>query len=507
MSSHNRTDATQTQDGASVNPEYAEYWPDWKLCRVANRGQRIVKERTTEYLPPTASMIQDDFGSADPNSKGNIAYASYLRRAVFEENLQQAILTHMGQLWHKQPTIELPTVMEPMRENATRTGETLVQLLRNINNEQLSQGRLGLWAEMSEHASREELPYLVQYDAERIVNWDTGERSQVAQDSLNFVVLDESGNERRTTFNWEYKRSFRVLLLGDALTNEPSGSGFIYTQGTFESESHFAMDETEAPIYRGKTLDFIPFVFINSMDTEPTPMNPPLLALANKDMTIYTGQADYRQALHHQAQELLVISGQGDGNGNDTRVGAGAVLHLSNPGAKAEYVGISSEGIPEMRTALENDSRKAELMAGQMTDNRSNARESGETMKARMAGQTVTLVHIALSGALGLQTALRMVARWIGANEDEVVVTPNLDFGASDLTVDDLVKLQAGKNGGLPLSQESIHAQAVKSGISVKEFDDEIELINSEEPLIDMGGGVDEAAGGGGVADTDGANS
>ncbi|MBD4208505.1 hypothetical protein GUH47_21445, partial [Xanthomonas citri pv. citri] len=48
------------------------------------------------------------------------------------------------------------------------------------------------------------------------------------------------------------------------------------------------------PTIRGKTLNRIPFVFINSKDIVARPDDPPLLGLVNLALAIYRGDADYR---------------------------------------------------------------------------------------------------------------------------------------------------------------------------------------------------------------------
>jgi hypothetical protein len=494
------------------HPMYVAHEPDWVLCRDCKKGERAVKERGQVYLPPTAAMVAD--GYPKDGTKGYCDYKIYISRAVFHSFMERAIDRHMGQLWEKSPKIELPPAMEPLRERCNRKGESLLQLLRLMQDECLTTSRLGLFADMpagadivdedgvkigTQPVKTDALPYINMYKAEAIINWDEGETNQVVHDSLNLVVLDESSPVRKTIFEWEMQRKWLVLMLGDGLRNEVEDTtsvnkGPVYKVGVFIDEENFDESRMIEPTWHGNKLNHIPFVFINSKDIVPEPDEPALLALARKDMTIYKGEADYRQTLFLQGQYVFVISGEPEEDQNNpkpVRTGAGSLLRLANPQAKAEYVGIDAQGgLSEQRTALENDCREAEVLSGTLTDNRSNEKESGDALGKRMAGQTASLRSIALSCALGLQTILRSIATWMGEDPEAVVVTPNLEFNEVKLTPQEIVHLQTTKTGGGPISDEAIHWNIKRSGLTPFEYEDEQEKIDQEKPRIDLTGGL-----------------
>lgn len=476
------TTSLQTQ-----HPQFALQLPDWQVMRDVKAGERQVKGRTSTYLPPTKGMVEDGYGTQDAQAKGNTDYKAYITRASFSNYTKRAVITYLGLLWHKEPDIEVPKSMEPLLENATRQHDTIMQLLRNMHEELLTTGRLGLLADMPEGQTTTAIPYISMYKAEKILNWDEGEDYQVSSDSLNLVVLDESGERRRGVFSWYINREFRVLMLGDPTANEESNSGKLYTQGLFVDNEGWEMTGMKPPNYHGLTLQEIPFVFVNAMDLEPTPKEPPQLELAKKDLTIYRGEADYRQALSQQAQPTLVISGGGtDTTGKPIRIGAGAVIEIPNPQGHAEFIGPDAVGIPEMRAALENDRREAEILCGQLTDNKSQQKESGDAMQTRMEGQTASLYSISTSAALGLQTVLRKIAKWMGEDPESVTVTANREFSASPLNAADFLALQNAKNAGLPIAEETIHDNLRKAGLTDQTYEEETSALDSEEPRLPL---------------------
>ena len=478
------------------HPYYLRSLEDWIMLRDIYEGERKVKDKGTVYLPATSGMIQDGMDNA--LSEGRMAYEAYKTRAVVPDILDDAVNAMLGVMHHKPAVIELPEAMEPLRERATLRNESLQMLLRRINEEQLLTGRVGLLADMTAEPTRprtgvmpsgrtirvDDLPYIALYRTESMINWDAGARDGIEVQNLNIVVLDESGFERETsrTFSWVERKKYRVLVLGETDLNEPTGVG-TYRVGVFREDTGLEFTETNLiePSYRGQTLDEIPFTFINACDVVPDPDKPPLLGLGNAVMTIYRGEADYRQSLFMQGQDTLVIAGGNTGD-DVVRTGAGAKIDLP-VNASAEYIGVSSDGISEQRTALENDYNRAQQKGGQLMDSVSRNRESGEALTIRVAARTATLNQIALTGAFGLQQSLRQIAKWIGANPDEVTVTPNLDFVDDNFTPDDLVKMITAKNSGAPIALRTIHTWLQNRDVTDLDFEEEVAMIEEEEDL------------------------
>lgn len=471
----------------SSHPRYAEFDQDWVMCRDAYKGERQVKSKGTLYLPPTAGHRAD--GMATVTDAGYQAYNSYKERAVFHDFMREAVETYMGIMWSKPPIIEVPKQLESMFDNATVQGEDLFQLLRRINEQQLIAGRLGLLLDLpSEPQPAGVLPYIALYNAESIRNWDDGSRQQVRQDSLNLVVLDESEYKRNADFNWEWKNQYRALVYGDVLANEDAGAAAYRVAVYKDTNATFNEADLITPSIAGRTLDKIPFVFINSKDIIADPDDPPLIGLARLVMAIYRGEADYRQSLHMQGQDTLVVIGSNDDT--EMRVGAGAAIMVPT-GGDAKFIGVDSTGLTEQREALAEDKARAANKSGQLIDTRSRQKESGDALEKRISAQTATLNQIALSGAGGLEKILRCAAEWVGANPDDVIVQPNLDFADADIKARDLVEYMTAKSMGLPLSKRSIHNNMKMRGLTELEYEEELAEIENEAPEL-TGTGIED---------------
>lgn len=483
----------------SKHPLFMEHEDEWAQMRDTFKGDRIVKKAGSKYLPFTTGMILD--GAPATDSKGWKSYTAYRMRARFTEVVREGVDAMLGVMHNKPPTIELPEQMEYLRTRSSLRNESLEMVLRRINEEQLVVGRVGILADVIDSGENDGDLYISVYEGDKIINWDEAQRSRsldtedggadqriemVEPENLNFVSLDESGPERIDNFEWRTVRKYRVLVLGDVFENEPLGEGF-YKVGVFRDtpgESAFNEADLVEVNISGKKFKEIPFVFINTKDISPEPDEPPLLGLSNLSLTIYRGEADYRQSLFMQGQDTLVVIGGVDGA--EYRTGAEASITISNPLGSADFIGVDSSGISEQRLALENDHIRAALKAGQMLSGTSEA-ESGEALKIRVSARTSTLNQVALTGAFGLENLLKKMARWLGADPEKVIVTPNLDFVDDRMASMELVQMIAAKLQGFPLSLESMHKVAKDRGFTDMEWDTEVSTISKEQDLALLG--------------------
>lgn len=498
----------------SLHPSYVDRSGDWEEMRDLYKGERHVKSKGEKYLPATKSMKLDGMGTTGGvKNLGQEVYDAYRVRAVLPDYVEEAVEAYIGMLHKKPPSIELPAALEPLRESATMYGEPLEALLRRINEEQLLTGRLGLLVDLPANPDpANPKPYIALYIAEAGRNWDDGQIDNGEAD-LNLVVLDESGY-RRDGFDWVTVTKYRVLDLHREGEDEEARSNAepVYRSGAFEvaggGQPTYVEADMQTPMIRGSTLDEIPFVFINTKDITNDPDKPPLMSLAQLVLAIYRGEADYRQNLFMQGQDTLVLIGDrkktaGDINTTDSlnelgddgalRTGAGSMIEME-VGGTAEYVGVSGNGLSEQRSSLENDRRRADAKSGQLTTESASTTESGKAKQVRIAAQTASLKQIALTGAAGLEWVLRTAARWVGADPEQVKVTPNLEFGDVDLVPKDIVDAMTARNMGAPISLESVHAMASDIGMArfdyatEKEMADEERAAEAPPPGTDAGG-------------------
>ena len=471
----------------TTHPQWLKFSPLWEKMMDCFKGADHIKSLGTKYLPATPSMEYDGMGA---NEDGKKRYDKYKQRAKFPEYVNDAVLQHGGTLHRKPAVIVMPEAMEPLRKRITSKGEGLDQLLRRINELQLRDGRLGLLVDLPAGETRGTLPYVAVYEALAIRNWDDGEDT-LGEKALNLVVLDESKYVmNHESKDWSWKVMYRNLELGKPTTDERENAGAVYHQymsdvvGTDDAAQETTRDAV-TPVYNGKPMELIPFVFCNAMDLVAEPDRPPLLTLANDALTIYQGEADYRQSLFMQGQDTLIVRGgiQNTDAVDDkapVRVGAGARIDVT-PEGDAKYIGVSGQGLAEQRKALEADHKDAQSRSGSLTSSESASQESGDALRIRTTTKTASLVGIAHTGAAALEQVLRYIAEWMGLNPEEVSVAPNVDFSKTMMVGQDFVQLMTAKNLGAPISAQSIHTWLEDNSMTNMSFEDEMALIATEQ--------------------------
>lgn len=463
----------------SVHPLYSDFRIDWDLMRDSYTGERKVKSKTDVYLPPTGNQRKDGYPKID--TAGTKSYKAYIQRARFPNFTREAVQMAVGMMHCQPPEIKMPKAMEGVRSSR---GEDLNQLLRRINTEQIVSGRIGLLADLPVSAPvGKDIPYITTYIPEKIINWDDGEINLLVPQQLNLVVFDESEQVRDGGFSWTEKKKHRVLSLGPVAANDGEVEGIFYKFGVFSEENPFSPEGLRAASYRGRKLNRIPFIFVNVCDLVSDPDQPPLLDLANLCMTIYRGEADYRQNLFMQGQDTFVTVGGAFDDDDEIRTGAGTRVDMPM-GGDAKYVGVSSNGLSAQRDALNDDRSRAGSMGAQTMDTVSRERESGTSLHIRMAARTADMTQIAMAGSQGLEHILKVIAEWMDEDPEEVKVTPNLEFGDSSLTGQSMVEQQTARNLGYPLSAKSLHDNAVKHGLTELSFEEEMKQAEKEKETI-----------------------
>lgn len=463
------------------HPSRATIDPDWELMRHSYAGERKIKDMRETYLPATSGMRADGLQQGD---NGRAQYDAYLTRAVYHDLVRPAVEGLLGIMHNKPPVVELPAKLQAYLQSCTVEGENLQSLLRRINEQQLLMGRIGLLMDVpTGQTAATALPYFATYDAERILNWDVA-TPEYGPKKLAAVLLDETFQKRTTGFSFEEIKRRRILSLGSIVPSIDTGvvaADDNYYVKVTEGDTLSTGDWIK-PSLSGKELSEIPFIFVGSKDLVPDPDYPPLLPLARLGLAIYRGEADYRQALFMQGQETLVVIGATTSDDDTTRLGAGAQIDLPM-GGDAKYVGVSSNGLGEMRQALTNDKATAMEYGARLLDNRGKEAESGDALRVRVASRTATLSTVAETGGMAMLMMLRKAAEWVGEDPNKVVFVPNKDFSDVKLTPRDLLELQQAKQMGAPLSQKSVHKVARDKGYTDLSYEEEMTEIDGEEPL------------------------
>jgi hypothetical protein len=140
--------------------------------------------------------------------------------------------------------------------------------------------------------------------------------------------------------------------------------------------------------------------------------------------------------------------------------------------------------LEEQRAALENLERRGGSMGAQTLDTTSRERESGDSLRIRVAARTADMNQIAETGAEALEKILKSIATWVNEDPEEVEVKPNKEFGEIPLTGQTMVEMATARNLGYPISAQTLHEIAVKRRVTTKTFDEEMAAAQAEKDSI-----------------------
>lgn len=424
------------------------FYSKWIRMRHTFAGNDAMKENATKYIPPLSGQTPDQ-------------YKEVINRETFENYTLATAKGMSGLIFAKSPVIELGTQLTALAENIDLAGSNLIDLAQNAVNEVSETGRIGLLVDMitpnieiTSTLQEQQLnlrPYIKTYTTENIINWDTQLINNRAE--LSFLVLSEPYMVR-TGFTFEDKVRYRVYELIEG----------ICTVRVFE-ENNKAFNLVSEVIVRmqGKAIDFIPFVSITSEKLSIDPVNPPLLDLADINISHWYLNVERRNALHFVGFPSIYGVGIQKRANEEVKLGAGTINIFDNPQAKLDFLQLSAEGLGSVEKALEEKKNAMLALGAKILAPESASQISENTMQMKTAGQRAVNILIADTVSRGIEKALGFVASWVG----ETVVPKfqlNTDYNLSEMNPQMLAQIYAGKQMGI-LRNEDVYYNLVTGEI------------------------------------------
>jgi hypothetical protein len=494
---------------SSVREELRKKLKQYELIEDCLAGEQQVKYRRTKYLP---------MPNPDDTSNENMArYESYITRANFFNVAQRTQLGLRGQIFLRDPLVELPSLLEPMIDDATGSGVSLQQVAQELTDKALGFGRVGLYAdypntttEAGQGTSRADLesgnvkPTLKIVDPKDAINWRVRRRG--AKTILSLVVFREDYEEEDDGFETKKKDQWRVLRLdGDVYTIE------IYRSktGSTPAESYVPTDGA------GNTFDEIPFVFIGSVNNDPTIDAPPMYDICSINIAHYRNSADYEESVYVVGQPTLWVSGLtqkwlDDVMKGEVRMGSVGGIPLPVNGAAGI---LQAEPNTMAKDAMEMKQGQMLALGAKLVEASQIERTATEADHDNVS-ETSVLATIAKNVGSGMQFALGFAARFVGQEATNIAYELNTEFDLVNLSPEErkalLAEYQAGgitwtewrdslrRAGIASLTDEEAKAETEKEEAdrmanAVKEAEGMAKaaaLANPEDPNANPGGAV-----------------
>lgn len=422
------------------HPDFGYYWAMWRTLRDCYAGEPAIKSQGQVYLRKLTAHKDTE-------------YEGFLSRAYFYNAVRRTHDGLMSSLFRKPPEFTIPAAAKALNlADVTLDGQTIQQITKTCASEVTLLGRFGMLVDLPATTDAHK-PYISGYTAECIYSWRTvlhqGRRI------LDRVVLREQETVL-TDYGVELRPIIRVLRL-DPVPDLPEQ--LVYSQEIITPHA----DPKEPPYVRqvpvdvrGRTLDYIPFVFCNAKTLLPDCEAPPLMDIATINISHYQSTALLEHGRFYAGMPTYVISSGTDGDttqdSQPLAVGPSNVWELEKD-AKAWILEFNGHGLTFLENAVDSKQLQMQSLGGKLiSSQRRAAALSSEAYALMEAGDEATLLDVAEQVERAMARVLTILADFESldlSNSAPILVEMNKEFVRSDLTARELRAIQALYTGGL----------------------------------------------------------
>ena len=400
----NRVKRAKTATTIIVHPEY-EYWRrDWTKVRDCISGQRVIKSKGQTYLRKLQGSDQKE-------------YEEYLDNANFFNMTGQTLAGMHGQVFRRAPMIRnFPKDKEPALVRFGKDGSTHVAFAKTVVREQCGVGRYGVLVDAPRSSPN---AYAVGYLAEDILDWDfadiAGEsklmrvllREYVREDS---AAVSSRGRPRSGQYPYSYRQIHRELLL---VPDPETESGWAYVQNLYDEDISGDPKETVVPMIRGMAIEEIPFVFFGASGNTCDVEKPPLLDIAELNISHYRTYANLEHGRSYTALPIYYAPG-GEGTGAaEYHIGPNMVWEVPADGMVPGIIEYKGEGLKTLERALAIKEAQIAAIGGRLLPGMGEAAsESDNQSTLREASEQSILMSVILATQDGMSQVVRYWLMW-----------------------------------------------------------------------------------------------
>ena len=376
--------------------------PDWSVMAAVTKGTNYIRDLSETYLPQEPREDDD-------------AYQTRVDRSVLSPYTSRLIETAAGAILRKPIHIEGDPYWLELAKDIDGIGSSINEYARRALVSSLTYGHSAILIDypaaanamnLAEERAMGRRPYFVHIDAPQIWGW----RKESGTNRLLQVRIHDYDVRPLNEFGEEQVEEMRVIY---------PGRYDLYTLG--RSTETVSLDETG-----GYSLDEIPLVPIYSNRRDVLISQPPLLDIANLNITHYQRQADLIHALHIAAMPTLVLEGWDDTTGSAT-MGVNYAIAMQ-PGNKAYYVQADA-------TSFDAQMQELQSLEGQMSTlgvtklfGQKFVAESAEAKRIDQAQSNSVLSIISQELESCLNQAFAFAAQYVGIEPPEIKIDRDFDY-------------------------------------------------------------------------------
>ena len=387
--------------------------PYWGRMQAVTNGTDFIRYYAPTYLPQEPREPED-------------AYKTRVQRSVLSPYTVRLIDNAAGLILRRPIKIEGDEVWSTWSENVDGLGSSLNEYARRALVSALCYGHSGILVDFPPDPGVDTLfeerqlgrrPYFNHIDAFQIWGWR--QESAIPNSPLTQIRLHEFGTIPEGRFGQIRVERIRVI--------EPDRYEVYQRNGEVYGSSSGA-DNGEIGLVETGELPFnqIPFVPIYTNRTGMLTSYPPLIDIANINITHYQRQADLIHALHIAAMPILVLEGWDDAD-DSTAVGVNYGL-ITTPGNQVYYVNADSGAFQAQQDELKELEMQMSTLGISKLLGQKYVGESADAKRIDQAQANSVLSIISMELESSLQQAYYFAARYLGIEPPRITLDRDFDF-------------------------------------------------------------------------------
>ena len=464
----------------SKHPDYETAAPLWQRMRDVVAGEDAVHKAQVRYLPMLTEQKPEE-------------YRAYVMRTPFFGATARTIDALHGLMFRKPPFLTMPAAMEEIAADVTMAGRTLDGFVGDIARECLSVGRVGVLVDfprveqrpvsMGQAQATGQRPFATLYKAEHVFFW----RERRIGNKLQLVEarLHETYASPVDEWTEESRPQIRQLVLEEG----------AYVQRIFRQSKEtgeWTLVEQIVPQLNGAPLRYIPFVILGSDAVSSDMAPPPLLDMANLNLSHYRSTADLEHGAHLTGLPMLFLAGIQLGEGEKVYVGSQSAVISPDPQADGKWIEFTGQGLEALEKRCEKKEQQMAALGARMLAPEKKAAEAGHTVEMRVGHETSMLADMAHVVSDASTKIMGWLRDWAGIG-GEVRCQVNTDYVVAQLSAQDVTALVASWQQGA-ISKQTLfwnlqQGEVIEDGVT---FEDEEARIGDAQPMLmsqDDGGG------------------
>ena len=442
---------------------YETMLPQWEYVDDCYKGVIAIKSPEKQHIYLPKFPVEARNPAKDPQ------YQLRCWAADYDNIFKSAIMSMVGVMGKIPAKIEFGNAIQEVRDLdmwGNEYDDRLIGLKARLNHAQTLFGRYGLWLTPVVSVDNSNPQFIIkEYNCYQIIDGETYISPFDGKKRLRWVKLDES----KPVFNYQTKRwepgcRFRVLGLDEQHRYYSAVLDGADINSQWEGFDLLHPSDAVYPIFKGHSLNFIPFTVCNVDRIRIDKwQEPPFLDMAYSTINAYNADSLYKQAMvNHATPTLVALNAQVPDN-----LTLGGILNLQgvveNVKADIRMMETNAGGLAELGRCAKSIKEEAmrRTIFGMLESVGANT--SGTAITLRTAAGTATIGEIDRAGARAIEEQLCFAAVWSGMSWEEagknIGYEVDTSYMASQGTVQEFVSLMgANLSMGAPfLSKQNLY--------------------------------------------------